>query len=115
MITCDFERYIKDDYMLYWKFLSLNYSQKNGINQRYHWLRWKYKDDGVKLREAIVYMVENFKDAEGVMPFPEIAKRLNLKEHQVKLAFANAMRKIKRKIIALEYEYRDIEVFDFKE
>lgn len=113
MITCAFERYIQDDYMLYWKFLSLNDKQANEMNQRYHWLRWKYKDDEVKLREAIVYMVENFKDAKGVMPFPEIAKRLNLKEHQVKLAFANAMRKIKRKIIALEYEYRDIEVFGF--
>lgn len=110
MRSCAFERYIKDDYMLYWKFLSLNNEQKSGLNERYHWLRWKYKNDDAKLKEAIVYMVEHFKDGrEGVMSFPEIAKRLNLKEHQVQLAFKSAMRKIKRKIIALEYEYKDID------
>lgn len=114
MITCAFERYIKDDFMLYWKFLSLGKEQKSGLNERYHWLRWKYKDDEVKLRGAVIYMLENFKDGrEGLMTIPEIAKRLNLKEHQVSLAFKSGMRKIERKMIALGYEYRDLEVLGY--
>lgn len=110
MISCAFERYIKDDYMMLWKFLSLTPTQQAGLNDRYYWLRWKFKGDDTALRKAVITMIENFNGGDGVvMTFGEIAKSLHLKEYQVVNAFHSGMKKIKRKMIALEYEYRDLE------